>query len=192
MKDRRIDCFINQLKKYDIGTYQHSLNVVSLIGRMFEYSTIQKLFSPEEQQNILRGALLHDIGKLRVDVAILNKKDPLTNIEFSMIKEHPTKGYEIAKEQGFSEMVCNIIYEHHERRDGSGYPNRKRNFSKAVELVYIADIYCAMTENRAYRNPTTEKETINMMYYDVEAGNISKIFYEILKSCVRTEVIQCG
>ena len=115
---------------------------------------------PEEKVELLRkAAQIHDIGKLAVNDAMLNKKEKLTDEEWSTIKGHPMLGEEILKPALLDEEVIALIRNHHERYDGSGYPDRLKESGIHIlaQIISVADAYDAMTSQRAYK-PTMTKE----------------------------------
>jgi len=99
-----------------------------------------------------RGALLHDIGKAGVPVAILNKPGPLTVLEQEIVREHPVLGYRMIEGLGFLEEAGEIILCHHERFDGTGYPRglAGQNIPLAARLFALADTLDAITSDRSY------------------------------------------
>jgi PAS domain S-box-containing protein len=96
---------------------------------------------------------IHDIGKLSVPAEILSKPTKLTNTEFSLIKEHPLKGYEILKNVESPWPLAQIVYQHHERMDGSGYPRKLKGNEIILEarIMAVADVVEAMASHRPYR-----------------------------------------
>ena len=100
-----------------------------------------------------RGALLHDIGKAGVPVAILNKPGPLTAVEREIVREHPVLGYRMIEGLGFLEEAGEIILGHHERFDGTGYPRglAGQSIPLAARLFALADTLDAITSDRPYR-----------------------------------------
>ena len=150
---------LSMLKDYDNYTFTHSVNVSVLalaIGRACQLT--------EEQLKILGlGGLLHDLGKLRVDVNIITKPGRLTDSEFDEIKEHPGYGAEIIKEmEGVTDEVMQIVHGHHLRYDRTGYPRNVPGevISPLVEMTAIADAYDAMTTLRSYQRPFTPRKAI--------------------------------
>lgn len=98
-------------------------------------------------------ALLHDIGKLSVPTEILSKSTTLSDIEFSLIKEHSRIGYNILKSIDFSYPVANIVLQHHEKINGSGYPRGLKGNEILLEakIICVADVVEAMSSHRPYR-----------------------------------------
>ncbi|WP_172600486.1 PAS domain S-box protein [Sulfurivermis fontis] len=99
------------------------------------------------------GALIHDIGKIYIPAEILNRPGRLAPVEFDLIKTHPQVGYDIVKEIDFPWPVAEMILQHHERIDGSGYPNGLRGNAIGVEarILAVADVVEAMASHRPYR-----------------------------------------
>jgi len=150
---------LSMLKDYDNYTFTHSVNVSVLalaVGRACQLT--------EEQLRILGlGGLLHDLGKLRVDVNIITKPGRLTDAEFDEIREHPGFGAEIIKEmEGVTSEVMQIVHGHHLRYDRCGYPSNVAGevLSPLVEMTAIADSYDAMTTLRSYQRPFTPRKAI--------------------------------
>jgi len=140
---------LHVIRDYDDMTYVHCLNV-SLICNVF--AGWLKM-SKEETKILTLAGLFHDIGKMLVPREIITKAGRLTAEEFEEIKLHTVKGFQILKDLDIDVRVKYAALMHHERCDGSGYPNgfksdQIENFSK---IVAIADVYDAMTSNRIYR-----------------------------------------
>ena len=108
---------------------------------------------PGELEVLEYASLLHDLGKIGVNEAILNKEGPLTQEECSRIKEHAEIGEKILRGIPMMEFVSSIIGSHHENFDGSGYPRHKKGFEIPVEarIIAVADLYDAMRSDRPYR-----------------------------------------
>jgi response regulator RpfG family c-di-GMP phosphodiesterase len=109
--------------------------------------------SSEERQALHRSALLHDIGELGVDDRILRKTTPLTEDEFAIIQRHPVTGYTMLKDLPFLESSLAGIRHHHERWDGTGYPDHLRSLEIPLpaRILTVADAFDAMTSDRAHR-----------------------------------------
>lgn len=110
-------------------------------------------FGAEALEELRVGTILHDIGKIGVPDEILNKRGRLTDEEFDVMKSHPTKGYEICRPLMLSEAVLMIIRNHHEKLDGSGYPDGLKGgeLPLSLRIVCVADAFDAMSSRRPYR-----------------------------------------
>ncbi len=111
---------------------------------------------PKDSIEAIRSAaIIHDLGKINVPADILNKPSSLTEIEFNFIKVHPQVAYNILKDIEFPWPIAEIIYEHHERWDGSGYPRglAGQNILLEARILAVADVVEAMASHRPYRPP---------------------------------------
>jgi len=109
---------------------------------------------PQEKIDGIRMAgSIHDIGKLSIPAEILSKPTKLTNIEYSLIKEHPLSGYEMLKDVESPWPLAQVVYQHHERMDGSGYPRNLKGDEIIMEarIMAVADVVEAMASHRPYR-----------------------------------------
>jgi putative nucleotidyltransferase with HDIG domain len=117
--------------------------------------TIGRALGLDEQEltTIRLGAYLHDLGKVRVPHEVLNKPGPLTRDEFEVVQMHPVWGIELLENVEFPWDIKPIIRWHHEKYDGSGYPDRLRGdeIPLSAQIVGIVDVYDALTTDRAYR-----------------------------------------
>ena len=120
-------------------------------GHGAEYSESQR--SSDEWLDIERASLLHDVGKIGVSDAILNKPGPLTSEEWQQMRKHPAIGYEMLKDVKFLSTAAEIVYAHHERYDGKGYPTglKGEDVPLGARIFAVADAFDAMTSNRPYR-----------------------------------------
>jgi len=116
----------------------------------------------EKINKIKIAAILHDIGKIGIPESILNKPDKLTPEEYSIVKTHPSIGYEILSDIDYLDNIREIIYQHHERYDGKGYPLglKGNNMLTEAKILALADAFDAMTSERPYRKPFTVDEAI--------------------------------
>ncbi len=127
-------------------------------------SIATRLSLPSEQIDEIRlAALVHDLGKISVPAEILNKPGCLTEHEFNLIKDHPRVGYEILKTIEFPWPVAEIIYQHHELLDGSGYRLGLRNgqIHPVARILAVADVVEAMLSHRPYRSAYTPEAVIH-------------------------------
>ncbi|HZK40068.1 MAG TPA: HD-GYP domain-containing protein [Atribacterota bacterium] len=109
--------------------------------------------SQDKVEGIRIASLIHDIGKIGLPTEILSKPIKLSDIEFSLIKEHPQIGYNILQSIDFSYPVAQIILQHHERLNGLGYPNNLKGdkILPEAKIIGVADVVEAMSSHRPYR-----------------------------------------
>lgn len=139
------------IKTYDNYTYVHSLDTCIMSTFLGLASKLDKW----EMKDLAVGAILHDIGKTKIDNAIINKKGKLSQEEYEEMKLHTIYGGEMLKKNfSIPEVAVNIVEQHHERVDGKGYPYGLESckISKYSKIVCICDVYDAVSNDRAYRN----------------------------------------
>lgn len=138
----------------------------------------------ESLEKLTLAAMLHDIGKVKIPANILNKPGKLTNKEYDIVKKHPFYGFEMIHKLA-NPSIANIILQHHERLDGSGYPYGLYENQILIEakIIAISDSFDAMTEDRVYRKGSPphvafqEIESLSGVYYDNE---VVEAFGEVL------------
>lgn len=137
------------MRGYDDMTYVHSMNVALICNMMAGWLH----YSEEDTDMLTAAGLLHDIGKVRIPKEIICKPGKLTDIEYQIIKSHPTLGYDVLKDMLIDEHIKLGALMHHERYDGGGYPGRIKGnqIDEVARIVAVADVYDAMTANRVYR-----------------------------------------
>jgi PAS domain S-box-containing protein/putative nucleotidyltransferase with HDIG domain len=118
--------------------------------------------SEEQVDGLFMAALIHDIGKIYVPAEILNRPAKLNETEMDLVKTHPSIGYDIVKTIDFSQPVGRIVVQHHERIDGSGYPNavNGRDIILEARILAVADVVEAMASHRPYRPALTIDEAL--------------------------------
>ncbi|MGA3023764.1 MAG: HD domain-containing phosphohydrolase [Bryobacteraceae bacterium] len=128
--------------------------------------------SRTEMRALYRGGYMHDIGKIGVPDAILFKRGALTDDEWVVMRSHTTKGEEICRPMKSLAPVLPIIRSHHERWDGSGYPDGRsgEDVPLLARVLQIADIYDALTTSRSYKAALTHEEAAMVMMQEVEKG----------------------
>jgi putative nucleotidyltransferase with HDIG domain/PAS domain S-box-containing protein len=137
------------VEKRDPYTAGHQLRVAQLSAAIAR----QLGLSHEQIRGIELGATIHDIGKIYIPSEILNKPGKLSGAEFDLIKSHPEVGYDIIKGVSFPWPVAQMIHQHHERLDGSGYPGglKGNEITLEAQIIAVADVVEAITANRPYR-----------------------------------------
>ncbi len=141
---------LEKIKNYDEYTYKHSLNTAfyaMLIAKWLRF--------PEKQvKEIITAGLLHDIGKLKIPLDVLNKKEKITDYEYGLIKNHTIYGFNLIREiRGINDAVRQAVLLHHERADRSGYPfnSHPANVNVYAKIIAVADVYDAMCSDRVYK-----------------------------------------
>jgi len=167
---------VRALKKADEPTMLSLAQTIELkdqytrghCDRVAEYALLMAdaLGLAEEIKGDIRyGSWLHDCGKIGIPESILNKEGPLDNEEFEMIKKHPVWGADVARQANLSSVIINIVLHHHERYDGTGYPSGISGDTIPIEarIVAVADVFDAVTTDRAYRKGHTREAGIDIL-----------------------------
>jgi putative nucleotidyltransferase with HDIG domain len=188
-----MDFLMEKLKDYDPFTYLHSQRIADLSSQIAK----QLNLTPSEQKDVYYGALLHDIGKIKIDRLILNKPERLTLDEWKIVQQHPILGYEIINPFCSGTSIPYIVLMHHERCDGSGYPFglKGSDIPLGPQIIAVADSYDAMITARPYKKAKTREQVImelegeknNLYLADVvdaflQVQMVNKYFYDWLKS----------
>ncbi len=154
------------MRGFDDVTYVHSVNV-ALLSNMIGKIAFPDI-SKDEMDVLTIAALLHDIGKMMIPDEVLNKPDRLTISEFNIIKTHVLHGSNILKGMQLDPRVAEVALHHHERCDGSGYPDalKEGQIIPFARIVAIADAYDAMTSKRVYRNAICPFKVIDIFEHE--------------------------
>lgn len=147
--EQTINVIAMALEKRDPYTAGHQRNVAELSVALAE----QIGFDSQAIEGLRLGAMIHDIGKIRVPAEILTRPGRLDEIEFGLIKTHPQVGYDIIKGIDFPWPVAEMVHQHHERLDGSGYPLglKSNEIIYEAKIIAVADVIDAMSSHRPYR-----------------------------------------
>ncbi|MCC6178037.1 MAG: HD-GYP domain-containing protein [Chloroflexi bacterium] len=186
---------LESLKSHNDYTFQHSVDVAVvgiLLGRTAGL--------PRDQlRELALGCLLHDLGKIYIDEAILDKPGKLTPEEFDEIKKHPQMGFELIRRMPvFSILPAHVAFQHHERQDGTGYPRgligandvsrsltdrmNPRRMLLIAELAAVADVYSALTSDRPYR-PSLPLDKAATIMTDIAGDHLNA---EVVAMLMRT------
>jgi putative nucleotidyltransferase with HDIG domain len=152
------------IRDLDDITFVHGLNVAIICTVFAQWLG----FNRKDSDILILSGLLHDIGKLSVPENILKKKGALTEDEFNIIKGHSKAGYDLLKGINIDSRIPLAALQHHERSDGSGYPDglMASHINEYAKIVAIADVYDAMTAARSYRGPICPLEVLNIFEND--------------------------
>jgi putative nucleotidyltransferase with HDIG domain len=153
---------VARLKQADEYTFMHSVAVSGLMIALAQ----QLGLSDDDTREAGLAGLLHDIGKARIDNAILNKPAALTDAEFGAMRRHPELGHAILTQSGFAQpRVLDVVLHHHERIDGNGYPDAlpADRIGTFARMGAICDVYDAITSTRAYKPGWDPSEAVRKM-----------------------------
>ena len=150
------------IKAYDENTFEHCINVAITavtmgIGLGYNYYRLK---------NLAVGSLMHDIGKQFVPLEIISKKDKLTDEEMEAIKEHPTYGYRIlTRETSIYSSTREIVHQHHENWDGSGYPRglKEDEIYELAMVTHLCDVFDALISVRSYKEAFSYQTAIDIV-----------------------------
>lgn len=175
---RKLEEITRRIMEKDMYTYEHNNRL-----HLYSKQIAKKLrLSKDETEKLTYAALFHDIGKINVPDSILQKPGMLSEEEFQYMRLHPTDGKKIISET-YVKWIGDIIEQHHERLDGSGYPYGLKNEDILWEakIIAVADSYDAMTTNRPYR--TAMSPEVAMKELERLAGiHYEKKVVEVFKS----------
>lgn len=172
---------ITEMKKLEEKLYEMSLEAIFMLAlaaeakdnvtgshlqrvRYFSEAIARQVgLSKEESDEIGYSSMMHDVGKLQVPDAILQKPGKLTPEEWKEMKKHPAQGAAILRDKSFYQVARDIAGNHHERWDGSGYPKGKRGeeIPLCSRIVAVADVFDALTTSRSYKNAWPEKVSVD-------------------------------
>jgi HD-GYP domain-containing protein (c-di-GMP phosphodiesterase class II) len=180
------------LQSKDDYMYRHNIAVgviATLIGKWVG-------LKEAELSQLSMAATLHDIGKIKIPLEILNKSGKLTKDEYNLMKKHTIYGYEMIKETvGTNHRQALVALQHHERQDGSGYPFgiRADKIDYFSRIVAVADVFHAMTSKRAYRNASPFYETLKQMQQNafgyLDPRLVGLFLDKIMQSLIGNEVM---
>lgn len=173
---------IARIKTADDYTYLHSVAVCALMIALARQLGL-------EQARISSAGLaglLHDLGKAAVPQRILNKPGDLTDAEFAVIQEHPSKGYDMLRRvDGMDEIAMDVCLHHHEKIDGSGYPKglKADEITLLAKMGAVCDVYDAITSNRPYRKGWDPAEALRKMA-EWTPGHFDSSVFAVFVKCI--------
>lgn len=181
--------YIYGIRKADEYTYQHSLNVSYLAMMLGKWAGFEDLDS------LSTAGLLHDLGKVKIDVAILNKPGALTQEEWQEMKSHPAYGFDLLSESPeVSDKILGGVLSHHERMDGQGYPYglKGEEIPEIARIVAIVDVFDAMSSDRVYRDKKDVFEVLQFLhnrYHEFDLKYLRVFTENMLEVLVGEEVL---
>lgn len=171
------------LEARDSYTEGHGQRVAKMSIALYD---VLETNNRKQRHDLYIGALLHDIGKIGVPDHILKSPWKLSESDYKLVKTHVNIGYEICRGLDGISGSLDVIKQHHERLDGSGYPDgiKGKEISMLAQIVAIADTYDAMTSMRSYREELTKRKALEEINKDVKSGKINKKFFEAFRDKV--------
>lgn len=153
------------------------------VAGIAEIISLEMGLSEFRAQGILVAGLLHDIGKINTPDAILDKPGPLSELEFNIMKQHPQAGYDALKSIPFPWPIAEIVYQHHERFDGTGYPQGLRADQNLLEsrILAVADTLDAITSHRPYH----PARSLNSALLEIEKHSGASFDPDVVIACLR-------
>ena len=184
LNDDMVFMTLTGIRDIDNYTFLHSVDVC-----IYSVITAKALnINNNDIYELALAAILHDVGKCKIPLSILNKPGKLTTEEFEVMKHHSIKGFEIVGQMpGISERIARVICQHHEKWDGSGYPLGLKNYDIELwaRIISISDVYDALTANRVYRKRFMPHEAAEYLM----ANNESQFDPRILQSFINNIAI---
>ncbi len=170
-----------RLKTADDYTYMHSVAVCALM------IALAKQLGLDEEQTHSAGfaGLLHDLGKALMPMEVLNKPGKLTDEEFAIIKKHPEEGHRLLLgNPGSDKSILDVVLHHHEKMDGSGYPNGLKGdtISLMAKMGAVCDVYDAITSNRPYKAGWAPADSLRKMAEWADGHFDQRVFQAFVKS----------
>ncbi|MBL7077855.1 MAG: HD domain-containing protein, partial [Kiritimatiellae bacterium] len=153
-----LDALVRMLDAREEQTGKHSKRV-----RELAVALAQELgLTSEEQETVASGAFLHNIGKIAIPDNILLKPGPLTDEEWAIMKTHSQTGYDILRSSQFLQDTAQVVYQHHEHWDGSGYPQglKEEDICMGARIFAVIDAYDAMRSERVYRKAIPHRDAV--------------------------------
>ncbi len=174
------------LADHDYYTYVHSMRVgaytvaVAIEMGLTDFSRLQE---------IALGGIMHDIGKKEVPIEVINKVGALTDVEWNQVRSHPSQGARLTESSQLSLVSKEIILHHHEKLDGSGYPDglQEAGLLTEVQIATLADVFDALTSSRSYQQKRSRYEALDFMRHKMVGDKLADEPYRALVSCLVAE-----
>jgi len=198
--------YLQSILEQTLGTIQQNPACVALLSQLFEHEeallhhsfhvTVYALaiaskttMSTNELQQLALAALLHDIGKISVRAVVLNKPGKLTGDEFEEIKAHTVWGLRYLQAYTtYPRCIQEVVVQHHERLDGSGYPNHLTadQIHPWAKIVAVSDVYDALTAERCYKKAMSYQEALNILQQEA-VNKLDAHYVSLLASSIKLD-----
>jgi putative nucleotidyltransferase with HDIG domain len=187
IKKNNFKSILSGLKNHDNYTYVHSMRVATMLS-LFGHAAGLK---DHDQLVLASGGLLHDVGKMLIPHAILNKPGGLTEEEFAIMKSHVPETVKYLKlNKDIPNSVIVIAAQHHEKLDGKGYPHglQGQELNELARMAAIVDVFSALTDRRVYKPPMEPEEALNIMTNKMQS-HIDQHFLKLFRTMLYEVVI---
>ena len=175
-----------KITAHDFYTHTHSINVSIYTLSLGSFLGIEG----DDLKTLGMAAVLHDIGKSKVDYEIINKNGKLTEIEFEKMKKHPAEGHAIALKLGINdERILSGIRHHHEKMEGGGYPDgiKEDQISQFARIIGVCDVFDALSTKRSYKDPMSSFESLRLMKQQMQGHLDMKMVDSFIKMLRKQE-----
>ncbi len=155
--------FLSAINGHHSYSYRHSMHVAGLTMAFATHLG----FGDRDKTRMVLGALMHDVGKARIPLELLDKETPLTPEEQGIVRTHASLGYEILKSDGnWDPLTLKLVHEHHEYLNGTGYPRGLAGeaICDPVRMLTIVDVFSALVDKRSYKDPMSPRGAMQMLY----------------------------
>jgi len=177
---------IMKIAAHDYYTHTHSINV-----SIYSLSLAKFLgLKDKDLEDMGMASMMHDLGKSKVDAAIINKNGKLSDAEFTEMKNHPQRGYDIAVKMGIKDSrILSGIRDHHEKLDGGGYPRglKDKQISLFARIIAVADVFDALTTKRSYKDAMPSFQAIKIMKNQMDTHLDMRLINALVKMCAVRE-----
>ena len=170
INESRLDVDVDEMTYYlneDLQTeVAHGIEVSRLAGMLARELKLDQDFC----HDIEVAGMLHDIGKLRASTYLYGGEEDTLNVEkMRYVRMHSMLGYEVVKEEGYSDRICEMILHHHENYDGTGYPNNLvgEEIPLGARILRVCDVFVALTSDRPYRKAFDSKTAVELLIEEV-------------------------
>jgi len=174
---------LQDLSTHDYYTYFHSVRVA-----VYAVAIASKLGQTKADllREIALGCIFHDVGKKAVPLDVLHKSGPLTGAEWEIMKQHPQQGLKLISETILSHVPREIILHHHEKLDGTGYPDglEAKSLLTEVQIAATADVFDALTSARSYQQKRSRFEALEFMKDKMLGTKISRELFNAMVGCL--------
>lgn len=175
--------WLDTVRNYHESTFQHCLIVTGILTAFGQKNGMRR----SDILSLTTAGLLHDVGKARIPIEILDKPGKLTDEEFTVIKQHPSLGYDYLSAQSqIDSQTLRAVRHHHEYLDGSGYPDglKAQQIDDLTRIVTVCDIYGALVERRAYKAPKSPEAALDILSEMAKGGKVERSLVKALRYSV--------